>query len=33
MFSLKSAQRWCSVEKVFLKISQVSQENTRVGVF
>ena len=27
------SHRSCSVKKVFLKISQISQENTRVGVF
>ena len=32
MFSFKSSHRRCSVKKVFLKISQISQENTCVGV-
>ena len=30
---IKSSQRKCSVKKVFLKIFQISQENTRVGIF
>ena len=32
MFSFKSSHRWCSVKKVFLKISEISQENTCIGV-
>ena len=32
MFSFKSGHRTCSVKKVFSKISQISQENTCVGV-
>ena len=32
MFSFKSSHRRCSVKKVFLKISQISRENTCVGV-
>ena len=32
LFSLKAGQRRCSVKKVFLKISQISKENTFVGV-
>ena len=33
MFSFKSSQRWCSVKKVFVKISQISQENTCGSLF
>ena len=33
MFSFKSSHRRCSVKKVFLKISQISKENTCVEVF
>ena len=32
MFSFKISLRRYSVEKVFLKISQISQENTCAGV-
>ena len=32
MFSFKSSHRRCYVKKVFLKISQISRENTLVGV-
>ena len=30
---LKTSYPMCTVKKVFLKISQLSQENTYVGVF
>ena len=32
MLSFESGHRWCSVKKVFLKVLQISQENTYVGV-
>ena len=32
MFTFKNSHPRCSVKKVFLKISQISQENTCVGV-